>query len=169
MQWAAVKTCWGPMRVPPHWCLLLPEYTSLTCQGIEYGITSGPPTILCIRVCVSIIPQVISNSECEKRQLILHYVFGSYLQLFLRPTYFGIYSISSYFVCCCMPRRKVAVLIVYHLVACPNTPTCPDYQYNNLGLYCCRVLLYMGYIQNQKWRSRDTNNRFFLRRMLNTE
>merc|ERR1719295_752318 len=50
VQWAAVRTCWGEMRVPPHqgWRPFL--LTRATCQGYWLGSVSCPPTILMLFV-----------------------------------------------------------------------------------------------------------------------
>ena len=46
VQCEAVNTCRSEISVPPHQVELLPGLTRLTCHGIEWGVTSDPPTIL---------------------------------------------------------------------------------------------------------------------------
>ena len=45
VQWAAVRTCRAPIRVPPQNGVLEPRLTRATCHGREYGVASEPPTI----------------------------------------------------------------------------------------------------------------------------
>ena len=45
-QCAAVKTCLGPIKVPPQDGLLCPQDTNPTCHRIEFLAASSPPTIL---------------------------------------------------------------------------------------------------------------------------